>query len=1042
MSKSKRRVRAAEALSTRLLAVMRGGASTPDILLELHRLNATYPNDTLAPINKFVLRSAFHLNPATYGASLRFTPKHLTQLSVVSRMRSGTGEKNWLSLAVDYIAINLERVEAWMAFDRVASTLLFREEPESIKDALLGLSPIDQQSTMSMRLYASLHAYSDTAIRDYLDTNLTSAWFKGRLLYPLIYNAINQPSRAGLAQMLDHWMPMGKTGHAERELVNFLLWPQDSLDASLSYRCYVGMMSHPYDALEYITQYFEISLARRAQVSADIRQNVKRLASYFPSHRLGKVSALLEGGQFELVQAVPVDDDPVWSELSELTDAKRTEASVQNPFPLLNALRSLRWNAYPMRADYNVIAVYRHRFAMLSAGTFVNWFSRSLFLFERDPYQLEQVWVFRALLMNGGMTAQVMMGPHGPAALEDWSNNIGPSASVVKAFVEASFGKGRDRPDRLWISAANWSLAQHQRQGRLQTWCAEARATFPIWLEPRYLSGLDWRWLSDVIDKVGVVPFRGNATGIYVLFLRQVEESLREYTALRLALEPVVARGEPEALFEWLAQQYGPDALAMVRTVLTPDTILKLRLSDNYTAALTARLSLLEAGVKRFNFIEGVLSEIDLERESAALTASLSRMSLGARQFELPWETLHADAIVRNQAAYDAHETMQSASSAVNNTRRVSTYPFANGAVEEYQARNFEWPLVLTIAGVVDTFLSHPTAGIEAILSVRIRHDAFRREIINSIHDVTRAAIPGVQRDIAQRFATSAEEHLSREVNRWMDARMHTKRKGKERALFDFVPSRIEMSDLLAKVEGSSLDEIVAIVLGTIRPKLEAQLQVCRNELAADLWPKLRDQIGVVRSSSAATCDRPQDLEKVCTATAAAIERRLKSLEEWFRIPDEERAQTLTLQEIYLAVQQRFQPKGRAANIVFGPLPAAVRATVVQPQHIRQMYDLLSEAVQNAIKHSARDKIRVRFFCYVRDGLLWLRISNLSALSKVSRSEIAGHPYQTLHDSLFGEGNTGCKKIAYLAASIVQHPSTTVIERRRRSFNISVPLGA
>lgn len=1040
-----------QGLSTTVAGMLRGGLGTPDIVAEFHRLTRIYSTERLTGLNQFIIKNSFAVDPADYGSALRFGPKQISQLAQVQHTPAGVAEDNWLELAVAYLLVNIPRIERWISFDAEASIRLLRQEPEAIRTTLLELPPVDQQSMLSMRLYASLHAYSDSAIQDYLDTNLTSAWVKGRLLYPLIFYAINQPSPTALAQMLEHLMPTDKAGKEEHKLISFLLRPQDDLDASLSYRCYVGLMGHPYDALEYVTHYVEIALAQRRVLSEAIKANVQTLGATFPAHRIAKLSRLLGGERFEFLDDPPrlfetPEDDAVTIEVSQLLDARRSTPDVQNPYPLFEALRSLRWNLYPVKADYDLIDAYRYRFTMLSAGSFVDWLTRSLFLFEREPYPTEETSLFRGTLMCGGMLPLLMMGPHGPSAMTAWSNSIGPSASTVRTSVEATFGAGKQRTDRLWISAANWSIAQHQRQGKLLDWAAEARSTFPIWLEPRYLSGLDWRWLSDVIDEVGVLPFRGQPNGVYVLFLHQVEQSLREYTALRLALELKVVRGDPLALFDWLTDEFGRDALAIIRTVLLPDTILKLRLADNYTAALTTRLTLLEAGVRKFQFVDGVLSEEDLKREASALTASLSRMSLGARQFELPWDTLKTDAITRNQAAFDAHLTMTSAigdSAPVTNARRVSTYPFANGAVGEYEGRNRDWPMIVTIAGIIDTFLSHPTAGIEAILSVRIRHDAFRRELINAVLEVSRAPIVGVMRSTKQKYAEAADRALSREINAWLDSIMHTARKGKDNALFNFVPTRAQMTALLNGTEAAtSLEEVVDEVFAWVRPILEEQLAGARGAVTGDLCMRLKNVLSAITGKLNGDIGRPCDVERIGAATAAAVERRLKSLEEWFRIPDVARDASLTLQEIYLAVQQRFQPKGKAGRIVFGPLPTAFQTKVLAPDHIRHMYDLLSELVQNAVKHGGRNTVRIRFTATSDDGQQMLLVSNPSSKPGEGRSEIHGHPYATLHESLFGEGNSGCKKIAYLSASIAQRPAKTLIEGRRRSFHVAVPLEA
>lgn len=1037
-------------LGSKVTAFMRGDVGTPSLVLELHRLFRLHSHEGIGNINKFILFHCFKINVKDHGTSLRFSSKQLAQLAELVNQGPGQIEDNWARITTDYIVTNADRISAWIDFNRSSSGKIARQEPDAVKSDLLALSTIDQQSLYSMRLYASLHAYSDTAISEYIKGNLTSPWVKSRLLYPLIYYAVNRPSDNAFRQMLDHLLPVDVNKRAEQKLIQFLLGPDRTLDVSLSYRCYVGLMSHPFDALEYITQYCELIASERSQPSKIALDCLAELSATFPDHRISRLTDLLNGGSLPLLE-VPTNidgisfDPDINQEMLSIIDSNVQSPAFNSTFPLTKALSSLRWNLYPVKADYEILDVYRTRFSMLSTGTFVDWVCRSLFLFEREDYRLEKLMLFRGALMCGGIFPLLMMGPTGPHAMDAWSNGLIPGPSKVAAAVEATFGQLKPlRTDRLWIAVSNWDVAHLQRQGKLLEWAMSARAIFPIWLEPRYLSGLDWRWLTDVIKQVGVLPLRGNPNGIYVLFLRQVEENLREYSALRIALEPFIKRGQVEVFFDWLVEEYGADALAMVRIFLSPDTILKLRLAENYTAALTARLTLLETGVRKFGFIGGVLSEQDLGQEAANLTASLSRMSLGARQFELPWETLRADAATRNQAAYDAYLAMVGAmggNAAMTNTKRTSTYPFSGGAIVEYEARNRDWPLVLTIAGVIDTFLSHPTAGIEAILSVRIRHDAFRREIIAAIQQVGRSQMPGVRRSTSQAFEKEAEPALSRQVNGWLDTRMHTLRKGKEQALFDFAPSRQEMALLLdAALQADDLEGVIDVVLGWIRPRLEECLVGARTALAEELCPRLRAKLLEVEVGVRASSDRPLEVDRIALATGDALERRVTALQEWFRVPERPRDQSLTLHEIYLAVQQRFLPYGKGGALVFGELPRSISTLSVRPEHIRHMYDLLSEVAQNAIKHGARSAIRLRLMTDVSANGRRLIASNLTTEAASTTTEIEGHPYVTLTDSLFGEGKSGCKKIAYLSASIRKAVSTTSVVRKRGSFHVVVPL--
>ena len=56
-----------------------------------------------------------------------------------------------------------------------------------------------------------------------------------------------------------------------------------------------------------------------------------------------------------------------------------------------------------------------------------------------------------------------------------------------------------------------------------------------IRIAPSFLTGIDWKWLDDVIP-VGLAPvWRGREAGAYALLLRQVEDRQRDSTILRSA---------------------------------------------------------------------------------------------------------------------------------------------------------------------------------------------------------------------------------------------------------------------------------------------------------------------------------------------------------------------------------------------------------------------------------------------------------------------------------------------------------------------------
>lgn len=1049
-----RRQKTTQPLTADVSRCLRGGNAFPETIVALHRAMLSKPTERIEKINSFLLQDTFRIPETKFGTALRFDNRHIDQLATLVGSGSIQLSLNYLYLATEYILHNIQRIQPWIEFDIKASELLIRSRPEDIRDLLLSMPLVDQQALTSLRLYAALHAYSDSAIKDFLEKNMTSVWTKSRLLYPTIYYATNLPTAHAFDQMLSHLVPQGERGSVERRLIKLLLEPHKSTSEEFAFRGYVALMSHPFDALEYLVSDLELRLARRDELEDEYVNNFRRLAVLFPTHRVTRLLKLADGDRLPLVQR-PVEIKSLGcgpgtdegSILLAVLDIQREQAPrVASPSPLMAALINLRWNRYPSRADYDILNVYRQRFSMLTAGAFIDFVSRSQFLFEREEATSEILALIRGVLICEVVTPFILTSPGGYQAIMAGAIKADIAPTRVVTEVTSALGRSGDsRKDRVWIKAANWALMPLQQSGRVEEWAKQARKKFPLWIEPRYLSGLDWYWLNSVMEKIGILPLRDSCDGVYILFMRQVEEGLRESVALRVAIEPIVNRSGGFAAFRsWVLQEFGRDSAGFVKLFLTADTIQKLRIAGNYTAALTDRVSMLEAAVQEHGFIPDVLSEEDFVKEVGQLTATLSRMSLGARQFEIPWTTLKSDAITRNNAAHDAYITMADAVAenlAVTSAMREFTYPFANGAVARYEVRNRDWPLAVVVGGVIDTILSHPTLGIEAILSVRIRHDSFRREFAAAIQAVQQGNIAGVRRGSVSQLTQHFGPSLYREIQIWLDRHMHTSRKSKPEAFFNFSPSQRDMATLLeASAKVPSLEAIVDLVVQWAQPRLDDHLEATRDSLVNNLAPTLASRINEVKDQLIHQGGDRQEITRVAQAVGAAVARRATEIQEWFKVPEADRCQSLTVREVWQAVQERFRIDISQRRLRYSKIPATLAERVLAPTQIRHLYDLLSELTHNALKHSKLGMTPFRLHVLRRQDSDCVVVSNLATPGDAFEERVQGHPYKTLHDSLFGEGKSGTKKVAYLAASIAREPLLVHTTRRTWCYHVLVPI--
>lgn len=1033
---------------------LRSDTTAAQQILGIHRALMSNQHEALREIPRRVLKDAFEVPDQNFTIPLDISGAHLNQIEKLSSGVTELVSQNYLKLVVSYIIENADRIKTMVQLDERASGIAFKGETSGVRDLIAALSPADRQCLQAMKLYAGIHSISDEIIRDYLTANLPSQWMRERLLYPLMFYVIHAPQEHSLDHLLDHYFPSSGIGVGEKILARFLLQPENPATANLALRCYVGLLSHPYDALEYVLPEIERILVEGGHAREKICEIIEPLAAALPFHRISKLYDFSTKGRLSVEKSPTVLTGISWTDSSEVENALLTvmdlgatqPPAISNSTPLLASLIGIRFSRYPEPLHFEEIDAFRRRFSMLAAGRLANFIATSLFLFMRETAQIEKLAILNGLIICGGWTHLAIGAPRGESLFR--SGSFPPESSVEKAIeavdVElAPFAEERD--DRAWINAVNWNLREDQSGGRVKALAKKARASFPIHVQPRYLSGLDWAWLSHIIDALGMKALIGNGDLIYVLFLRQLEEFRRESVPLRIAFEPVAkSAGSCDSLFAWLKSELRSDSLAFIRFFLNADTILKLRLADNYVAAVSLRLELFSLAVEEYGFKEGVFNQDDLAKEQGSLTSMLCRMSVGARQFEIDWNRITISADERNRETFSTYETVKSTLSKEMGaeSKRTQPYQFSNGATQDYASLARDWPLVVTIGGIIDTFLSHPSTGIEAILSVRIRHDAFRREYETAINKLERDTVTGVSPHRARQIISEISPAIYREIQRWLDLHMHLWRKEKSGAFFNFVPSKAEMTALLEDCQGADFDDVISITLNWIKPKLDEQLARARESLASELGSQLERRITQASHEMDPNNRSKGEIKRVSDALVAAMTRRTSELEEWFAIPEAEREDSLTFEELMNAVRQRFYIAHSQGLLRWGKISDDLAERAIGPTQIRLLYDLMSEAIQNARKHSGSESTKIRISSVGAKTSRVMMISNKMSEGEIKDTRIEGHPFQSLDENVFKERKSGLQKIAHMAASIASRQLEIRAVCRKGFFHLFVPLEA
>ena len=483
-------------------------------ILSAHRVIMSRQTEVMADVPR-MMHSEIRIDVESFSQPLDLTNENLVQIEKVSRQSSHAVEINYLKLVSAYILANPDRVDALTRLDAKASGLSFATRPEEIKEALLALPAVDRQALASLKLYAALHSFSDDIIREYFDQNLTSSWTRDRLVYPLVYYFINLPEPHGLDQLLAQIFPKTGTGPAERILTKFLLLPDHADTANLALRCYVALLSHPYDALEYIATDLERRCADGEPVGAPYLKEFSKLAVAFPDHRIARLLGIAKRERLPLLDRPPglfgIDDAGEGGGMANLLsvfDMGQEDAPFVEPDKeLLAAIVNVRWSRYPLPKHFDEVFAFQRRFAVLTSARLVRHIATSLFLFSRPEPQRERMDALQGPLLTGCVTPFSSSGPQGYQLSTSGRFPCDREPTAVLELTTQRLNSGAEtRSDRIWIKAANWALMPSQAKGDVVRWVELGRERFPILVTPRYLSGMDWHWLTGVIKALGLRP--------------------------------------------------------------------------------------------------------------------------------------------------------------------------------------------------------------------------------------------------------------------------------------------------------------------------------------------------------------------------------------------------------------------------------------------------------------------------------------------------------------------------------------------------------
>lgn len=996
----------------------------------------------MARLSPYLEESLFSLDDEEW-TNVAFSDK---DWAILDRLRKSNSDLDaiYAELCIGYINANTSRVNNLYALDRKISDEIFNNKEESLN--LVGdIDEKDVQSMYMFRLLCALHSEAKDEMLSAFSSARHSGWLKRRFLYPFIFYYVNLPSDKSLDLYLSHAIPAGHTNVAERSTISFLLKDEICRSESVAFKCFIALLCHPFDACEILLNHCEQKVAEDGSLG-DLEQHIcnalvkvvpvhrRRISAAFTDLRATKFNANPEPGEFEY----PDGDGPLREFLSAYLSLNPFTFDSNNlPSKSLQSLGRIRAAKYPDVIDFTNVLSIIQTYHFTTAGKILEALFTSLYLLHRRESFYEKREIYRLSALAGGFCQLLATSPRG----YEIAKQFAPPEFLngISALTES----GELKEDRTWLNHIHWPLSIMESEGKLQPWMN--RIQEHIRITPSYLTGIDWESFDQVLHAVRIRPFLGSPAGIYVLLLQYIEASRKGTNALRLAMEPVARSHQNSNEFlRWLSDNYGESSVGFVRYVLTPDMLLYLGLEKNYPAALTHRMRSIEECARQFGMSTEFLSEADLINEQKSYAASLLSINVGANQFSVSWEIFKKDVLLRNGDVFKAYVAFNEGAESnilLSHAKRETAFTFSNGSPAQYSIANREWPLVNLILVAIDTFLDHPSQGIESILAIRIRHHRLMRIFYQQMEITMSANMIYPSASDRRYFIPKYKKSLTASVQSWIDSRMHQLTPTHKNGLFNFIPDQAELLGLLRSVESiRDLDVVLDVIVGWLKDRLSAQLSEAIRSINSELRINVESALELETKNQ--TIDHPavSSIPEINRVMRSAIGKAIECANDWFTVCEADE-NSISASDLWAAITERYEMEIDGKQIRMDPFPANAQFKI-ERDDVRLTYDLWCEVVENAIEHAHVDTPRLRISLRFNGENALMTFSSTASLAQNRDWTIKGHPYKSISDSLFREGNSGISKMASLCASIMKTEVDVSARRRKGFFHLHVPVPA
>lgn len=1051
-------------LGAKLVNLARGGQSYRHLRFKVFNRLIKAPLEHVSPLGDHNESTFFDTTVTieNYGSkvkrqlnALALSPKDFKNIDELNRTTAENLGINYLKLASGYITANLEAINRLRLIeDRLFDKIMSRD-PEILVTAFEGIDDRDTQSVFIFKLLSTLNTGTPDLISKYFMQNGHSGWVKHRLLYPLMYSSISTPGKEQFEDFMDAYFTDPNTHSIEKEVISLILMNEGESSLNLSSKCYVGMLSHPYDLLQILIDHFEYELANENQLDDETQSIIFDLFDKTKDIRLAGITRYLSSAPNKLIQTtndIPFFESDIYSESYREYFSKLVSHDDLSPVNFEGAgsrscyhyLSELYNNRYPKIDAFTAVNLSTKQFLFLNTGRFLDVLLTGIYMVERRSKIDERVSLLRHLSFLGGVSEYTLSSPRGHESSED---GFFKHISALKIPLSETFQQNASafRKNRWWIKKFHWEQFQYADDLNLSEWFLRIRENIPISKNKSFLSGVDWTWIEDVRRVAHARPFKGKPNAIYTLLIKAIENKENDPMLLMTSLEPFISEGMSFQKFvETLNDNFREDSLALVAHFFQPNMILMMDLAGNYTAAVSERIEMLAMLINQYGFSDEILTKDQYESEIQNFITILTYSAVGDAQFEVPWDTFERFAIEDVRDLFSTYEAFLSTTgeTPVNLGEMYNEQHsyFSNGQYQQYRFQNKVWPLVNIINHSIGIFLTHPSWGIEAILAIRIRHDNMRREIAAALEDVKDTHIPGTISKTKVQCLEVIEPMIFSSLKIWVEKYIHTPR-GSRLGIFDYTPSQKSMEELIDDCSKVSQREgIICVISKWLQSKLFNHLKIARRLIDEELVEILSNAINEAKAVLMEMDELPENhIEKVCEQSKSRILQELTLLKKWFVIP-KTTSTSLTHGQMKYALQRRFSREIDNKLLKINLQPSGLGSHVICPTEIRTIFDIWSELIVNALKYAPAGEIsRIRIFEYETDDQKGYIFSSRHKCELDHIYTEQGSPWST-EDSMLRTGKSGLKKVAALSATLVQGEVDMPVHVRKNGFHVVVPL--